>query len=247
MDKKALEQLFADDRKIICLHETESTNTFLLDALRGGKLDTGDIVTAERQLSGKGRHGKSFASPEGGIYTSFAVDNIEYGLSTVMCGLAVAMALEKIGLAPEIKWVNDVLIDGKKVCGILAQAVGDGKRAVVGFGINTHIKDIPKELENIATALDAHTENKIFPEKIVFDIIKTYESLSAENAASSSKRVIEEYEKRMNILGKEITVLGTGEKLTATGVASDGALIALARDGKEVRLSSGEISVRKAI
>ena len=233
-------------RKIVIKNETGSTNADLIEEVRSGLADVGDVIAAERQSAGCGRHGKSFASPKGGIYASFCVNNIEYGLSTVICGVAVARVLEKCGCKPAIKWVNDVLLDGRKVCGILAKSVGDGRRAVMGFGINIHESDIPEELRGTATALDAHIGTGFSREEIIADVIREYEKLSGLNARGESGEIIKEYESRMTFLGKKIKVLGTGEILTALGVNADGSLSAINSKGEKVSLSSGEISVRPA-
>ena len=243
---KLFESLLEGGRKIIYKKETASTNTDLVEDVRNGFADTGDVIIAAGQTAGRGRRGKSFISPQGGIYFSFCANNIEYGLSTVMCGVAVALALEKAGLKPQIKWVNDIFLDGKKVCGILAQAVGDGKRAVIGVGINVSEESIPDKLKEIATALDAHTKNDIQREKLIADIIKTYEMLSNVNLIEGSVKIIREYESRMMLIGREITLSETGEHLTATGIAPDGALMAKRKNGEAVILSSGEVSVRQA-
>ena len=243
---KLFKSLLEGDRKVIYKKETASTNTDLIEDVRIGVADTGDVIIADGQTAGRGRRGKSFISPQGGIYFSFCANNIEYGLSTVMCGVAVAVTLEKAGLKPQIKWVNDIFLDGKKVCGILAQAVGDGKRAVIGVGINVSEESIPDKLKEIATALDAHTKNDIQREKLIADIIKTYEMLSNVNLIEGSVKIIREYESRMMLIGREITLSETGEHLTATGIAPDGALMAKRKNGEAVILSSGEVSVRQA-
>lgn len=232
----------AQNRKITVLDEIDSTNRYLLDSVRAGKMDVDDIVIAECQTAGRGRLGKSFFSPKGGIYMSFCVNNTENGLTTVMCGIAVARALEAIGLTPKIKWVNDILIDGKKVAGILAQSVGDGTRAVVGVGIDLCYDAIPKELLDIATAVDAFPHEPFSAEDIIAGTVNSFGELS--KAVRNEKNIINEYEKRLCHMGEYVTVMNDMTVAKTVGVAFDGSLKVLLPNGKIRLLSSGEISIR---
>lgn len=232
----------AQNRRITVLDEIDSTNRYLLDSVRAGESDVGDVVIAECQTAGRGRLGKSFSSPKGGIYVSFCVNNTENGLTTVICGIAVARALEAIGLVPKIKWVNDVLLDGKKVAGILAQSVGDGKRAVVGVGIDLRYDAIPKDLLDIATAVDAFPHEPYSPEDIIADTVNSFEELSRN--VLRGKNIINEYEKRLCHMGEYVTVMNDMTVARTVGVADDGSLKVLLPDGRIRFLSSGEISIR---
>lgn len=238
-----LPELFGDGRKIILKKDTASTNTDLERAVKSGECNVGDIISAESQSDGRGRHGKSFASPPGGIYFSFCVGDVGYGLSTVICGVAVAKTLEKFGFSPKIKWVNDIYFGEKKVCGILAKAVGDGCRAVMGVGINAEIRSVPENLRSIATALDEFETEKTDCAALVYGIVSEYERLSAQNAEGGSSEIIAEYEKRMMLIGRKITVGGGGEVLSVIGVEQDGALCVRRESGEALSLSSGDISV----
>ncbi len=243
-DKKKLCALLkgAQNRKITVFDETDSTNRYLLDSIRTGEMDVDDIVIAECQTAGRGRLGKSFSSPKGGIYMSICVNNTENGLTTVTCGIAVARSLEAIGLTPKIKWVNDILLDGKKVAGILAQSVGDGKRAVVGIGIDLCYDAIPKDLLDIATAVDAFPHAPFSAEDIIAGTVNSFEELTKE--VSSGKNIISEYEKRLCHMGEYVTVMNDMTVAKTVGVADDGSLKVLLPDGRIRLLSSGEISIR---
>lgn len=232
----------AQDRKITVLDEIDSTNRYLLDSVRAGKSDVDDIVIAEYQTAGRGRLGKSFSSPKGGIYMSFCVNNTASGLTTVTCGVAVARALEAIGLKPKIKWVNDILLNGKKVAGILAQAVGDGKRAVVGVGIDLCSDAIPKELADIATAIDAFPHEPFSPEDIIAGTVNCFKELS--RMVTNGKNIIREYESRLCHMGEYVTVMNDMTVAKTVGVADDGSLKVLLPNGRIRLLSSGEISIR---
>ncbi len=244
-DISYLSGLFGDGRKVTVKSETGSTNIDLAEGIEAGTYAVGDIIIAESQSDGRGRHGKSFLSPKGGIYFSFCVGDVEYGLSTVICGVAVSRALEKLGPVPQIKWVNDILLDGKKVCGILAKAVGDGKRAVMGVGINLSVSDLPESIKETATALDCFLSEEIDRCALIFGIVTEYERLSEVNTKEGASAVIAEYEKRMMLKGKTVTVNEGHERFEVLGVASDGALAVRKTDGEIMSLSSGEVSVKQ--
>ena len=230
------------DRNIVFFEETDSTNTRLLEDLSSGKAVGSDIYVADSQSAGRGRRGKSFFSKGGGIYMSFGADNKDNSLMTVICGVAVADALSTLGFSPEIKWVNDVLIDGKKVCGILAQTKSGLDSAVIGVGINMHASTIPEELASIATALDEFHAEVPPREVIIADIVNRYEDLTELDGG----QIISRYKRYLTILGENVTIVGTNEVARAIDVDITGALVVKFPDGRTEHLNSGEISVRRA-
>lgn len=149
-----------------------STNAELKESVYSASSPVFDVIYADRQSSGRGRLGRSFYSPEGGLYFSAAYP-IEKNCKntaflTLLSGLAVSSAIKELtGEETEIKWPNDIYIKGKKLCGILAELVISdfGLTAIVGIGINLSVKkeEIPAELKDKMTSLAA--ENIILPEK----------------------------------------------------------------------------------
>ena len=224
------------------------------DAAREYEKETGAEVAvfiAERQTAGRGRRGRSFSSPAGnGIYMSLllhpkhkACDGV---LLTTGAAVAVCRAVEgATGISPEIKWVNDLKLGGKKLCGILTEGeidpeTGTFSYAVIGAGIN--VKDVPSEVSDIATALQMHTEKCVDRNLLCAKMIdRIIESLSEERGAQ-----MREYRRRCPIAGKSITVLRGEERFSATALAieEDGSL-RIEREGEEMLLSSGEISIRE--
>lgn len=147
------------------LHEldcTDSTNALLLEMARGGS-PIGTVVWAHRQEGGRGRLGRSFSSPVGGVYISMLVpcpsDPKDIGFAlTAKAGVAVKRAIRDVcGVECGIKWVNDIVLDGLKVCGILAQMVAreGGNVVVVGIGVNyaTPLSCFSGELRGIVGSL----------------------------------------------------------------------------------------------
>ena len=231
--------------KIPC---TESTNADLKAmAARGAEIGT--TLVAERQSAGRGRLGRSFASETGGLYMSVILPYQKSdtpSLVTVSAAVAVSRAIERLApLSVEVKWVNDLLADGKKICGILAEAVtvGEESRAVLGIGINLTNK-LPRELSDIAANIYDLCGRVITPEAMLeaaLDEISRVESESFED-------VLEEYRHKCVTLGKIVDVIphdGEKYKAKAVDILHDGALLVEKEETREkIRVFSGEVSTR---
>ena len=161
--------------------EVSSTNT-VAKFLSKNNAENGTVVISEKQTGAKGRSGKSWESPLGGVWLSIIVNPIvDYSklpLITLATGVAVAKTLERVGVEnPEIKWPNDIMINGKKVCGILTEAVTKFNRiesVIIGVGIdaNLNVTDFPEELQSGTTTLkeELHKEgNENLLIKIFFE------------------------------------------------------------------------------
>ena len=152
-----LMQSLVPDGNIRVFDETASTNRDARDWLLSDA-NHGDLVLATRQTGGRGRLGRSFASPEGGLYMSLILKtSAAPGEVTTLCAVAVRRAiLQLTGIETDIKWVNDLLLDGKKVCGILCENVFSGSQSqgmIAGIGINIYGDHLPDELRPIARSL----------------------------------------------------------------------------------------------
>lgn len=215
------------------------------------------VLLSRCQTQGKGRLGRSFFSPDStGVYMSILLrprcKPEEAVLITTAAAVAVCHALEKVGAqAPLIKWVNDIYINGKKVCGILTEA-GFGAQggaldyAVLGIGVNIYAPegDFPCELQSVAGyAFDDKKEN--LTNEFVAEILNSFHTIYS----SLTKRLfIEEYRRRCFVLGKEINVISQGDVTPAKALDIDENCNLLVKysNGEKVLLSSGEISVRVA-
>ncbi len=238
-DVSRLRRRFSDGRRIEYFSSINSTNAEMLTRIKFQSAHQGDVIAATSQSEGRGRLGKSFASPDGGIYFTFAANNRSGDIATVTAGVAVADALSSYGVEPEIKWVNDVLIDNKKVCGILVQTVSPSDVCAVGIGINLKYGSVPDDLKDIATALDVFTDRAIPPEDLVADVINRYEELESDTA-----HTLERYKSYIRFFGRKITVKGSDAEYTAKDIAPHGELIVTDADGNDKVLNSGEISIR---
>lgn len=233
---------------LIYFDEIDSTNAEARRMAEQGK-NTPALIVADRQSAGRGRMGRSFFSPVGtGIYMSLLIevksDELPAAVSlTSAAAVAVIRATDKYtGKKTLIKWVNDILLDGKKVCGILAESfTAHGKSYVcIGIGINTSTKDFPDDISNIAGSVNTSDRASIC-ESVCCELYDLYLEILA-----SDKSYIEEYRSRSAVIGREITYIQNGKSTNAIAldIDGDGALTVKHSDGTEARLFSGEISLR---
>ena len=228
--------------------ETGSTNDDLLHMLRSGETSP-TVLAAERQVSGKGRLGRGFESEYGGIYFSFTVSMPASPSAaariTPLSGICAALTLRDIfGLDIRIKWVNDLVLAGKKLAGILAESFFDGDvlRAVVGIGIN----GVNTRFPDTATSLDAHTDMTVDASLIIGGVVSRFCEQLPE---IGSDALIDEYTALCSTIGRALTVHsfdGSPDYTArAVGIDRDCSLL-VERGGEVLRLFSGEVSVRNA-
>lgn len=246
----------AADAEITIKDTVTSTNTLLRSAAENGAPDK-TVLIANEQTEGRGRRGKSFYSPaDSGIYMSILL-RPDFGADksffiTAGAAVSVVRAVKKVcGIDAGIKWVNDIMLDGKKICGILTEAVTDFESgslqyAVMGLGINiSRPKDgFPSEISDIASSLysDEAADNELkcsLAAEILNNFFDIYEHTSVE-------RLIDEYKKYSVVLGKRIKVISAGTEYFATAVDidNDARLVVKDNEGNMHTLSSAEVSVR---
>ena len=234
--------------------EVTSTNTLLRQKAADGAAE-GTTVIAQRQTGGKGRFGRSFFSPEdSGLYMSILLrPNLtaaEATLITAAAAVAVCEAIETtVGGNPQIKWVNDVYLNEKKVCGILSEGnysmeSGQLEYVILGIGINVYepTGGFPKELAEIAGALSEKQQGGLknrLAAGITQNVMNHYARLSA-------RGFLIEYRRRCFVTGQRITIKKNGENIPALalGVDDDCKLCVRYDDGAEEALFSGEVSTR---
>lgn len=240
-------------RRIEVFKTIDSTNNYG-KVLAGQKAEHGTLVLSDMQTGGRGRLSRPFYSPAGaGIYMSLLLRPklpLEQSVMITSCAaVAVAQAVERItGAETKIKWVNDVFTGGKKLCGILTEAGMDFESgtldyAVVGMGINVTNKAFPEELKDVATSIEMECQKDFSRNQLIAEVLNVFEPYYEQ---LSEKKFLDEYIRRSNILGKEVTVYEGTSFYPATAVAIDEAarLIIRTPDGTEKALNSGEVSVR---
>lgn len=216
----------------------------------------GTAVIADTQTAGKGRLGRSFHAPAGtGLYIStilrLDVAVTDAVLITTAASIAVCRAVRQClpDLEPQIKWVNDVYLHGKKLCGILTEAVtnfesGTIDSVVVGIGINVCTK-FESELADIATSLTTDPA-AVHRTRLAAAVL---ENLLAVADDLSRRTFMEEYHSLSMTIGQDVTVITPIDSYPATvlDVDRNGGLVVRRADGTLTTLSSGEISIRKAL
>lgn len=216
--------------KYVFLESADSTNAEARRLIEQG--ESGDfVIIADRQTAGRGRLGRSFFSQEGGLFMTVCFSPSELTFLTSKAALDVCTVLEKYGLEPKIKWVNDVYIDKRKICGILAERVGD--RVIVGVGLNCGNSEFPDELKNKAGSVFLPVSPREIGVQIAGELL--HSSFS-----------IEEYRRRSLLPGLDIvyTVNGETKSGKVTGIDDACGLIVDTPLDREV-LRSGEISIVK--
>ncbi len=222
----------------------DSTNTYLKSLAEKGERE-GVVIIADSQTAGRGRRGKSFFSPDSGLYMSFllrpSLPPAQSRFITTATAVAVCRAVEALyGKRAEIKWVNDILIDKKKVAGILTEASfsGDGRLGyvIVGVGVNVTTSAFPDEIKDIAVSL-GEDKKEALSEAILGEFSKIYDCFPEHT-------FFEEYKARSAVIGREIEIVGDGRYGRVLGIDEECRLEVLLEDGETVRLSSGEVSTR---
>ena len=230
-------------------NETGSTNTDAKKLAENGA-PHGTVVLAGHQTAGRGRMGRQFLSPAGtGIYMSVILrpEQKATGLMHLTCAAAVAMcdAVEAVcGFRPQVKWINDLVWQNKKLGGILTElsvkSDGTVNYAIVGIGIN--VLAAPEEMVHIADCLSSAAGQTIDPAKLAAAMIHAMSQLEL----SQKQAIMDRYRSNCLTLGKEVVILRADQKQygKALSISDDGDLTVELTDGSLVSVSSGEVSVR---
>lgn len=250
LNKNQILSLLNTDYNIILLDTVDSTNLYLKELAKNGAPHN-TVVIADTQTNGRGRLGKSFFSPAGtGIYMSLLLkaDALKIPPShiTVASGVAVCHTLKEFcNTPPLIKWVNDIFLDRKKVCGILAESfvspIDGSLYIIVGTGINvsTRHSDFPDDISDIA--------GSVFPPGISrsFIIARLLEEFEKAFSVEKIDVLIAQYKKYSLLLNKEICFSLNGTNLSGivTDINNEGNLVIKLSNGETEILKSGEVSL----
>lgn len=245
-------------REIQVLDEVDSTNVRAKEAAACGASD-GFVVLADCQTAGRGRRGRQWSSPAGeNVYVTVllrpGIETEKAPMITLLVACAVVRAVRNLELKgdrmPLIKWPNDLVIEGKKICGILTEmGMKSGKvdYVVVGTGINCNQTTFPKEIEQKASSLKLEYGHDVNREAITASFLKEFEELYEEFSETGSLAFVrEEYEELLVNKGRKVCVLEPGKEWTgeALGITDTGELIVKNEAGEFCEVASGEVSVR---
>ena len=227
----------------------DSTNQEAKKLLMDNDIPHGTILIAEEQTAGRGRFQRKFFSPSNkGIYMSVILrPNIELSKAihiTTSAAISVCRAIETLTKKrPKIKWVNDIFLDDKKICGILTEATGNFESGRVGVNFKTDSKDFPEDIKNIAGSIFGGEKPTITRNQLVAEILNELFEL-CENL--EDKSIMTEYRILSLVLGKEVSFLKNNKlnKGLAIDITDEGALVVKYENGEIEYLNSGEVSVK---
>jgi biotin-[acetyl-CoA-carboxylase] ligase BirA-like protein len=224
-------------------------------AAKGAK--EGAVVVSERQTLGRGRLGREWASPQGGMWFSMVlrpkVAPKNASKLTFVAAVAVARVIRRIfNLGAEIKWPNDILIGGKKVCGILTETSTKGNAldfVVVGIGVNANVSldSFPEELRDSVTSFKEELLEEINREEFLRALLEELERYYVMFTRKKFVLILEEWRNLASFLGQYVEVLSFDEEIRgrAVDVDRDGALMIKLRDGTVKKVMSGDVTIWK--
>jgi len=242
-------------RQIFFCREVGSTNDWAKELAFFGAAE-GTVAVAETQTAGHGRQDREWFSPAGGLWFSVVLKPKLQAKETVKLVFAVSLAVaevlsEKYGLRVETKWPNDVLIDGRKVCGILAEMNTKGEKvnyAVVGIGVNVNFnadKVFSQEMRKIATSLETELGKKVSLEELFRALLEKLENVYDSFIEKDFAPILASWKKYAGFLGSQVGVRSDAERFSglAVDVDDDGSLIVKLEDGSLKHVACGDVSM----
>lgn len=240
-------------KKIYYRSSTNSTNT---DAKKVAKYSpNGTIVIAEEQKKGRGRMGRKWSSPKGcGLWLSIVlkpdIPPYKAPILTLLTSVCVQEAIKNTTkISADIKWPNDIFINGKKACGILTEISAEMDAInyiVIGIGINVNNDDFPAEIKNIATSLKVEKGEAIDRINLLVNVLESFEYFYKKALDNKLNEVLEIWRKYCCNLGKPVKITGKNKtfKGIAVDISEDGALLVKKKNGDIEKVLSGDVSLR---
>lgn len=240
--------------KVICFDEVTSTNEECKKLGLNGS-EEGTVVVSDTQTSGRGRLGRVWKSKKGtGVYMSILlrpdISPVKIPSVTLCAGLAVCQALKyDFDIDSEIKWPNDIVCGGKKICGILTEMTGQLQKmdfVIVGIGINVNNEDFPDEIKDKASSMFLISRRKFKRSPIAKAVLERFDKIYSDFSQNGFKAIKDEYEKNCINIGKRVNIINRdgGFEALAVEVDDNGELVVLKDNGEKLSVFSGEVSVR---
>jgi BirA family biotin operon repressor/biotin-[acetyl-CoA-carboxylase] ligase len=244
-------------RDIRVFEETTSTNDVAEKLARDG-VKEGVVVFAESQTKGRGRLGRKWISPRRkGLWFSALLRPplrpVEVTQLTIAAATALARAIRaQTGVAPEIKWPNDILLQGKKVAGILTELSAELDRVkyvIIGVGVDVNLNpgEFPAELRKLATSLKIETGRKLDRAELAVQILRDLDRDYDRICSGQFEAVANEWEKHCTTIGRQVTIRMGERKIQgrAESLDTDGALLLRTQHGRLERIVGGDVTVEK--
>lgn len=223
--------------KVYYFDRIDSTNEYAKSLIN--TVPEGTVILAGQQTKGKGRYTRTWYSPADGIWMSVILRPPNTSLITIVAGVAVCETLRRVGVGPGMKWPNDVLLNRKKIGGILTEIVDES--VVVGIGINLNMRRFPRGLKKVATSIFIETKRRLGKE-MVYDILCTqldecYSMLKNNEIAE----LLTKWRHYSIMLGQDVAIETVDKKVTGKvlDISKNGALILMRPDRRVERIIGG--------
>lgn len=243
-------------KNIYIFKEVMSTNT-VAKFFAEDDDSNGLVIVSEKQTNAKGRSGKPWESPLGGVWLSIiltpSITQNKIPIITLSTGLAVEKTFERLGIDnAEIKWPNDVLINGKKVCGVLTEAIAKFntiERIIVGVGIdvNINVEDLPEELQDGTDSLKSIVGKEFDENEVIRIFLEEFEKIYKVILDEDYEKVLKEWRKHSYSIGKNVEIklpFSKSYDAYVVGIDSEGILIVEKTDGTLEKVISGECIIK---
>lgn len=239
-------------REVVYYPETDSTNLRAHEAGEQGAAE-GTVVIADVQSAGKGRLGRRWSSPSGvNLYTSVilrpSILPWEAPQLTFLSAVAVACAVEDMGLKPELKWPNDVLIEGKKLAGLLNEMSAETEGVhfiILGIGVNLNMtaEQFPEDLRYPATSLFIESGRRVSRLDFARSLYRNLDRLYLLYLEQGMGPIVSHWQARCRLIGRRVEVGFQNHSIAGTveGLDEDGALVLRLEDGRRERVLAGDV------
>ena len=240
------------------LHLLESTLSTQVEAIKLAEegAEAGTLVISDMQTNGRGRLGRNWFSPAGkGIWMSLVL-RPELPVRfmpqlTLLTGVAVCSAIRKVtGVEAGLKWPNDILVNGRKVCGILLEAATEDNKvryciAGIGIDVNLSEQDYPEELRSVATSLKVESGTSVSRSRLIGEVMNELEARYLQYENEGFAPILKEWEALSASLGQRVRSVTLNHVIegTAVGLSDSGGLVVLTEEGKNSTIFSGEVEI----
>ena len=238
--------------EILCFRKVISTNS-IAKFLANHDAKEGTVLISEIQTNARGRLGKKWEAPEGGIWMSLIlrpqVPPARIGLITLATGVAIAKSIRSLGVDAKIKWPNDVLIHGKKISGVLTEVNATFNEIdwiVVGIGIDSNLKleDFSEDIRIGTTTLTEELPAKVDENELIAIFLNEFEKVYELYKDGEIETILKDWRDLADTIGKYVNITQTGGKITqgyVVGINNEGSLIIERQDGTLEKIISGEL------